>query len=465
MSVSGSIVSDLIHFAVHSVLNQNRIGTDPMVEIRSRTMAVTIQASTQGLDEVDKARRRKRWAKTEKAWVDLAVTSVATLKRFWSGAAIEAETFQEICKSVGITDWESIADFDITNERGSANNTCSKSDRVKYVVVLSATIDEVDKPLLEAIVAHLSKVSGDTSLTLQKMEEGSIKLYFEGSPEGLAHLEFLFRTGQLTDVLGVEVQGFEGINSEKPIAQVTNSNQYGRESENKSGISLEKRLEDWIFASCTEEGPLSQRRVELNAMFRSIYSDRRFWQYRNAENRGYYEEALSRMWQYFMQNLREATTAKKSGSFLETRSVAVGRLLTNLKSHLRNIQMEMRHVNSLPIPNEIDTLIDFIEVLSMLSNPEPDLAAQQYEALLSLLESDPTGELTAEENTLRGKEGAYTLTAQRFLLMRHRDGMTMHQIADQLGIPRGALQGGAKLTQWKELERKFAQMAIDSVSD
>jgi hypothetical protein len=47
-------------------------------------MAATIRASTAGLDKVDQARRKKNWKKTEKAWADLALTSIATLRRFWA---------------------------------------------------------------------------------------------------------------------------------------------------------------------------------------------------------------------------------------------------------------------------------------------------------------------------------------------------------------------------------------------
>ena len=57
------------------------------------------------------------------------------------------------------------------------------------------------------------------------------------------------------------------------------------------------------------------------------------------------------------------------------------------------------------------------------------------------------------------------LTAQTCLLMRHRDEMTLQQIAAKLGISCGSLQGGKKPTKWKALGRKFAQMAIDSVSE
>ena len=81
-----------------------------------------------------------------------------------------------------------------------------KNKQTKYVVILSATIDEIDKPLVEAIVAHLRQVSGDTSLTLQEIKAGSVKLVLRGSREGFKRLRFLFKTGKLNEILGITVQ-------------------------------------------------------------------------------------------------------------------------------------------------------------------------------------------------------------------------------------------------------------------
>lgn len=73
-------------------------------------MAKTIRATQIGLTYIDQARRNKGWAKTEKAWCDLALTSESTLKRFWAGQPIQQETFISICKEVGIDGWQELID-------------------------------------------------------------------------------------------------------------------------------------------------------------------------------------------------------------------------------------------------------------------------------------------------------------------------------------------------------------------
>ncbi len=73
-------------------------------------MSMTLRASTQGLEIVDRARRQKGWNRQSYAWSQTAVTSVPTLKRFLKGEAIQPETFIKICQAVGLEHWEEIVD-------------------------------------------------------------------------------------------------------------------------------------------------------------------------------------------------------------------------------------------------------------------------------------------------------------------------------------------------------------------
>jgi len=85
---------------------------------------------------------------------------------------------------------------------------CSDSmrqKRVQWVLVLSGTIEDMDKARAEAIVAHLRQLSGDMTMTIQKIEAGSIKLTIEGTEDGFERIESLFRQGNFHDVLGMKV--------------------------------------------------------------------------------------------------------------------------------------------------------------------------------------------------------------------------------------------------------------------
>jgi len=73
-------------------------------------MAVTLKASKQGLEIVDRERKKKGWEVTACAWYGAANVSLATLKRFRRGLAVQQAAFIGICKAVGIDNWEAIVD-------------------------------------------------------------------------------------------------------------------------------------------------------------------------------------------------------------------------------------------------------------------------------------------------------------------------------------------------------------------
>lgn len=163
-------------------------------------MAATLKASTTGLDLVDKARRKKGWAKAEQAWAGLACTSTATLKRFWAGVTIRSDTFQAICKAVGIEDWEAIVEF----EDDSKSPSLISGKRLSFVI--SGSIEKVDKHTLDAIVALLNKKCGDTSIGIVDIDDGSIRLILGGSEDALNRIEELFQSGELAQIEGIEVK-------------------------------------------------------------------------------------------------------------------------------------------------------------------------------------------------------------------------------------------------------------------
>ncbi|HEY9597816.1 MAG TPA: NB-ARC domain-containing protein, partial [Cyanophyceae cyanobacterium] len=73
-------------------------------------MEDSLKASAQGLERVDRARKRKGWNRQSTAWSQTALTTVSCLKQFWRGERIQRETFIRICQAVGLENWQEIAD-------------------------------------------------------------------------------------------------------------------------------------------------------------------------------------------------------------------------------------------------------------------------------------------------------------------------------------------------------------------
>ena len=163
-------------------------------------MAATVKASVEGLERVDKGRRKKGWAKSEKAWADLACTSVATLKRFWRFEPIQAEAFQGICTAIGIVDWKSVTNFEDVGKQQSQTSVR------RLLIEVECSLEDIDPIKLKEFLLQLQDIGGDATIKILDVEEGSVRLTLEGSAKALQKIEALFRSGELRQVAGLEVQ-------------------------------------------------------------------------------------------------------------------------------------------------------------------------------------------------------------------------------------------------------------------
>ena len=76
-------------------------------------MAGLLRASEEGLKIIDLVRRSLGWNKADELWCQAAITSKATLKRFWVRQPIRRETFIDICKAIGVKNWQDIVEREI----------------------------------------------------------------------------------------------------------------------------------------------------------------------------------------------------------------------------------------------------------------------------------------------------------------------------------------------------------------
>lgn len=90
-------------------------------------------------------------------------------------------------------------------------------ERGHWLITLSATVDEIDDQLAEAIVAHLRRLSNDASVTIKRIESGSVTIFLEGSREGFERIEELFVTGQLINIFGIKVSEVQWESLDKAI--------------------------------------------------------------------------------------------------------------------------------------------------------------------------------------------------------------------------------------------------------
>lgn len=81
-----------------------------------------------------------------------------------------------------------------------------EDSQARFTLVLSGTVSEVDRARAEAIIAHLKNVVGDVEMTLEEIKSGSILLVCRSSPEDAELVKWMFKSGQLSELLGFPVQ-------------------------------------------------------------------------------------------------------------------------------------------------------------------------------------------------------------------------------------------------------------------
>jgi Protein of unknown function (DUF1822) len=81
-------------------------------------------------------------------------------------------------------------------------------------VKMEFDIADLDAERLEAIVQHLHKRLDDGSIKLRRVEEGCMELIFDGSQESLEKLDALFKSGKITEILGIPIKNIQNENSQ-----------------------------------------------------------------------------------------------------------------------------------------------------------------------------------------------------------------------------------------------------------
>lgn len=132
-------------------------------------MAIALKASKKGLAIIDLARNKKGWTKIAVPWHENAKVGQAALRKFWRRLPIRQDNFVNICQAVGVDNWEEIVEETIPLED-------PQSSDLKWLLELRATLEEIDKPLIDKLVAQIQKCSPNAIVKTQKLDSSSLVL-------------------------------------------------------------------------------------------------------------------------------------------------------------------------------------------------------------------------------------------------------------------------------------------------
>jgi hypothetical protein len=167
-----------------------------------------------------------------KAFTALGITQVVfaeerlgcsrtTVSNFFNKKPVERKIFTQICKTLNL-EWSEIAEMpeegtmesvisDVVNETNSTDNS------IRLAFAITGTVNQIDHAKLKAIVKVLRQLTGDDLIEIVDIQEGSIKLILTGTPEALAKIQTLYRSGKLSEIKGISVvstsfEDFSGAN-------------------------------------------------------------------------------------------------------------------------------------------------------------------------------------------------------------------------------------------------------------
>ena len=169
----------------------------------------SVQATSQGLEELKKAKEARRVSNNGRlsfaTIADKVYVEESTVKRFFHGKRIYTENAKAICEELGLI-LADVVDLRVLNQVGK-NGT---------EITLKGSLDEV-KPRLDYLLEAFKKESGDPTITIRIIKEGSVIIIIDGSNEGLKRLESRFKAGELKQIAGFTVEDLRPEWEEKPV--------------------------------------------------------------------------------------------------------------------------------------------------------------------------------------------------------------------------------------------------------
>ena len=199
-------------------------------------MGRSYRATKDGFEIAEKALKLKGW--THEYLAGSVGCTRQTIGRFFARRPVEKRFFQDMCNKLEL-EWGEIAELEPEKEQASGSfgmqteraNTCeiaqeersatkvltppvslTKNQNVncnkQLVITLTGDVESVlnNPDVQAALLVLMRKASKDATLTIDRIEKGSIKITFSCSPEGLKRLEGLITSGELTEVMGMPVE-------------------------------------------------------------------------------------------------------------------------------------------------------------------------------------------------------------------------------------------------------------------
>lgn len=89
----------------------------------------------------------------------------------------------------------------------------------EYILVFDGKFTKDTVKQAEALLEHLRRLSGDARLTLVRVEDGSVRIVLRGTRAGFEQLQASATTGELAEMVGMDLLGIEWAEAFEPSAE------------------------------------------------------------------------------------------------------------------------------------------------------------------------------------------------------------------------------------------------------
>jgi uncharacterized protein YjbI with pentapeptide repeats/DNA-binding Xre family transcriptional regulator len=191
---------------------------------------ITYAASPQVVDKAEKALKRLGF-ESKINFAKSNLLSRSTVTKFFQCQPIQFDSLRRICEALTL-DWQEIVQMceeeqsnrleikessnSDTNEGVEQVQTLSRkvivldkqTQVIKAVLILEGDFNSINNNFSLSLPAILREYAGDT-IKITDIEEGSIRLIIEGSPEDIEQLISSFNSGELIEVSGFPVEDIQ----------------------------------------------------------------------------------------------------------------------------------------------------------------------------------------------------------------------------------------------------------------
>ncbi len=103
----------------------------------------------------------------------------------------------------------------VIKNKSTTSDNSQENEEYEIGFVISGRAKRKDKTTLKAIEKHLNSILSTTSLTIYDIDEGSIKLFLNGTQEDLEKLENAFKSGELKDIFDIPIEDVNFVEDSK----------------------------------------------------------------------------------------------------------------------------------------------------------------------------------------------------------------------------------------------------------